>query len=711
MKLFSVKNKNNRKRRLIDSLKEKDEDPFLIKEGKFDYKNLKDSVYYSDWTEEAFLSDTGGKETVSRSFDYKNIKYFFILFIVGFLILIIRAFSLQIISYEKYALLAESNRSRQTNIEAKRGIIYDSEMKPLVRNKANFVLYFRPIDMPSDEIERDGMLRNLANYLQQDNLYQQKKIKEETNKEEDNDKIEMVADNSLYFEMQEKLSKIKIGSLESYQPLFIKDNIDYDKAILLNLKEENWPGVFVSDKISREYLYTSNDKESVLATSSLPHLLGYTGKINEEEYNSLGKNYSLIDYVGKTGLEYKYEKELKGIPGFKRVEVDALGRQKKVISESLPQDGYSLKLSLDLDLQLKAEEIIKKYLEENDLSRASFVALDPRDGSVLSMVSLPSYDNNKFIGGISQDDYNKLLKNPDKPLLNRSISGEYPSGSTIKPIFAAGALEEEIITEWTTFLSTGGLRIGRWFFPDWRAGGHGRINVKQAIANSVNTFFYYIGGGYGDFKGLGVNGLVKYSRLFGLGEKTGIDLSNEADGFIPTPEWKREKYGENWYVGDTYHFAIGQGFTLVTPLQVASYASILANGGTVYKPYIVKEILDVQNEVVEKIEPEIVKDNIISQENMKIVREGMRETTETGSAASFNRILPVKSAGKTGTAQWSTQKDPHAWYMGFAPYEEPEIAFMVLVEEGYEGSTMAAPIARDILLWYFNQEDFKVEDN
>ncbi len=701
MKIFNFKlKKNNSKRRLIDLIREKNDDPFVIKEGKFEYKNLKDSVYYSDWTEESFLSDTGGKETISRSFDYKNLRYFLILFIIGFVILFIRVFSLQIIGYDKYSLLAESNRTRQSSIEAKRGIIYDKNMKPLLRNKANFVLYFRPIEMPRDDIERDEMLRNLANFLSSEEI----NFNSSDSGTIDNTNMEILADSPLFIEMSDKLNKIQIGSLESYQPLFVKDNIEYEKAMYLNLKKDKWPGVFVSDKISREYLYTSNNN-SVLATSSLPHILGYTGKINAEEYKNLGDNYSLIDYVGKTGLEYKYEKELKGISGFKRIEVDALGRQKKIISESQAQNGYNLKLSLDLDLQLKAEEIIKKYLEENNKTRASYIALDPRDGSVLAMVSWPSYDNNLFVKGISTEDYNKLLNNPDRPLLNRSISGEYPSGSTIKPIFAAGALQNGIINEWTTFLSTGGLRISRWFFPDWRAGGHGRVNVKQAIANSVNTFFYYIGGGYGDFKGLGVNELIRYAKLFGLGEITGIDLAGEADGFIPSPEWKREKYGENWYIGDTYHFSIGQGYVLVTPLQVASYASTLANGGIMYKPHLVKQILDENNEVIRNIEPEILSDNIVSFENMKIVREGMKETTISGSAASFSRILPVSSGGKTGTAQWSTQKDPHAWYIGFAPYEEPEIAFMVLVEEGVEGSTVAAPIARDILQWYFRDRE------
>ncbi len=697
--------KNGRKQRLIDSLTEKQTDPFLIKEGKFEYKNLKDSVYYSDWTEESFLSDTGGKDVVSRSFNYKNLQFFILIFVLGFLFLFGRAFWLQVINNQKYILLAESNRSRLISIEPKRGIIYSSDMRPLVRNKANFVLYFRPIDLPRDELERDALLRDLAIVLSAENDYETKLLVKSDEENISNNPLDLISDNEIFFSMKEALSKIRIGTLESYQPLFIADNLAYDKAMILQLESSRWPGVFVSNKIRREYLVTDNNKNvQVLGESSLAHILGYTGKINDKELKTLGSSYSLIDYIGKTGVEYTYEKELKGLAGSKRVEVDALGRQKKIISESIPEDGLSIKLSLDLDLQLKAEEILKSYLEKNKLSRAAFIAIDPRDGSILSLISWPAYNNNLFTGGISQKDYSELLNNPDNPLLNRAVAGEFPSGSTIKPLFAAGALEENIISEWTTFLSTGGLRIGQWTFPDWRAGGHGRVDVRAAIANSVNTFFYYIGGGYGDFKGLGVEGLIKYARLFGLGEKSGIDLPGEAKGFVPTPEWKRESKNESWYIGDTYHFSIGQGFTLVTPLQVANYAATLANGGTFYKPHIVKEIIDEKNSFTHEIKPEIIRNDFISEENMKIVREGMRETVLSGSARSFS-YLNFSSAGKTGTAQWSSQKSPHAWYIGFAPYENPEIAFMVLVEEGIEGSTMASPIAREILDWYFSNKE------
>jgi penicillin-binding protein 2 len=511
----------------------------------------------------------------------------------------------------------------------------------------------------------------------------------------------VVKDSASFYKIKDSLANIKIGSLESYQPLFVADNIDYDKAMLLDIDLPSWPGVFLTSKTRREYLLPSATSTTpIVGANSLAHVLGYTGKINDQELALLGKDYSLIDYVGKTGLEYSWEKELKGTAGSKNIEVDALGRQKKVINEVAAVDGYNLQLSLDLDLQEKAEEVTKSYIEKAGLHRASVIIMNPNNGEIMALVSLPAYDNNLFAKGISQEDYNKFLNDPEQPLFNRAISGEFPSGSTIKPIFAAGALQEGVITETTSFLSNGGLRIGQWFFPDWKAGGHGITDVKKALADSVNTFFYIIGGGYKDFKGLGLSGLVKYCKLFGLGELTGIDLNGERKGFVPTAAWKEQVKKEPWYIGDTYHLAIGQGDIIVTPLQVANYTAAIANGGTLYRPHLVSKILDTNNKVVSVVAPQIIRSNFIDQKNLEIVREGMRQTITAGSARSLS-IVPVPVAGKTGTAQWSSKKGPHAWFIGFAPYDKPQLVIMVLVEEGVEGSTISAPIARDILKWYY----------
>ncbi|MCK4554296.1 penicillin-binding protein 2, partial [Candidatus Parcubacteria bacterium] len=280
------------------------------------------------------------------------------------------------------------------------------------------------------------------------------------------------------------------------------------------------------------------------------------------------------------------------------------------------------------------------------------------------------------------------------------ISGEYPSGSTIKPVIAAAALEEGIISEHTSFTSVGGIKVGQWFFPDWRAGGHGITDVRRAIAESINTFFYYIGGGHQDFKGLGIDRIYKYGELFGLNAQLGIDLAGEVSGFLPTKKWKEETKGERWYIGDTYHLSIGQGDILVTPLQVANYTSVFANGGALYRPHLVKQILSGGDKVFKEVEPVIIRDNFIGDYNIEIVRQGMRRTVTAGSARSLQSV-PVAVAGKTGTAQWSSKKNHHAWFTGFAPYDNPEVVITILVEEGGEGSDVAVPIAKEFLEWYF----------
>jgi len=689
-------NKKYIKRSGPEVLRDQSSDPFSIKEGDFKYGQLKDSVYYSNWTEESFLPDNGHKEMLTRSFNFRKLKYFAFFVIIALLIIIFRVFWLQVVRGDYYYLLSEDNRLRAETVEPRRGIIYSKDMRPLVRNKANFVLYLRPIDLPKDELLRDNLIRKISYILEGERMLEDNAVSSSNV----GGQINLVSDNTSFYQIKEILSTVKIGSLESYQPLFIRDNIDYEKAMLINLELANWPGVFLSNKIRREYLLPTADGQYLLEESSLAHILGYTGKINNQELKKMGKDYSLIDYIGKVGLEYSWERELKGRAGKKNIEVDALGRQKKIINEIPAVDGYNLLLSLDLDLQLKAEEITKIYLERGGFKRASVIIMNPNNGEILALVNFPFYDNNLFAKGISQDDYNKFLENPDQPLFNRSISGEFPSGSTIKPIFAAGALQEGIITESTSFLSTGGLRIGEWFFPDWKAGGHGITDVKSAIAWSVNTFFYYIGGGYNDFKGLGLNGLVKYSKLFGLGEFTGIDLNGEASGFVPTREWKEQTKNEPWYIGDTYHFSIGQGDVLTTPLQITNFTAAIANGGKLYQPHFVTKLLGVNNDVLKEVGPKIIRENFVDAKNLEIVRAGMRQTVTLGSARSLNDS-PVEVAGKTGTAQWSSKKANHAWFIGFAPYENPELVITVLVEEGVEGSTISVPIARDILSWYF----------
>jgi len=691
-----------KKNRLIESLRSKDSDPFSVKEGSFSFGNLKDSSYYTDWTEETYLADSSHKEVVSLSFDFSRLKYLFIVAAAALALLVGRAAWLQVSRNDYYSLLADSNRLRAETIEPKRGIIYTSDMQPLVRNTANFVLSLRPIDLPQDGLARDALLRHISQILGGQATTGVAANLSATSSAVAG--LQVSGDDAVFYQMKDALAKVQAGSLESYQPIFVADNIDYDKAMLIALQLPAWPGVSLSTKIRREYLapVATSSTPSVLGDSSFSHILGYTGKISEAQQAALGDAYSSLDYVGQTGLEAYWEKELRGVPGQKNIEVDALGREEKVINELPAVDGDNLQLSLDGALQEKAEAVTRSYLQKMNLHRASVIIMNPNTGAIMALVSIPSYNNNLFAAGISQDDYDKFLNDPDQPLFNRAISGEFPSGSVIKPIFASGALQEKIITAATSVLSTGGLHVGQWFFPDWKVGGHGITDVKKALALSVNTFFYYIGGGYGSFKGLGVDGLDKYANLFGLGKITGIDLPGERPGFVPTAAWKLATKKEEWYIGDTYHFAIGQGDVLVTPLQVALYTAAVANGGTLYQPHLVSQILSSDNKTIQDIAPVVLSQVPVDPANLAIVREGLRQTVTAGSARSLLSV-PVPVAGKTGTAQWSTKKQPHAWFAGFAPYDHPQLVIVVMVEEGIGGEVSATPIARDILTWYYSQ--------
>jgi penicillin-binding protein 2 len=665
----------------------KNGDPFTVKEKKYSFGNLKDSYYHLGWMEDSFLFGENDKEVLKKTFDLEKNRNIIIILLLSFFILFIRLFWLQVIKGDDYRLLAEGNRIKVENIEPKRGIIYSSNMTPLVKNEANFVLYLIPIDLPKDEVERDEIIRKLSNIL---SGIENSTLSGETD-------LQITTDSPYFSEIKSKLDKIEYGSLDSYQPLFLMDNIDYNSAMIVYLAAEEMPGVSISVKMRRKYL--SSEENSL----SLSHFLGYIGKISEDDLEVFGTEYSLIDYIGKSGLEYFYENELKGVKGKKNIEVDAFGREKKVVSQTNPEDGHSLVLSIDIDLQKKSEEILKKYLDENNMARASIVALNPNNGEIKTLISWPSYNNNIFSKGISQTDYDNLTNNPNKPLFNRAVSGSFSSGSTLKPTLAAAALQEKIITVNTTVMSTGGINVGAWFFPDWKAGGHGLTDVRKAIAESVNTFFYYIGAGYNDFKGLGIEKIDEYLALFGLGQQSGIDLAQEGKGFIPTPEWKKETQGETWYIGNTYNVSIGQGDILVTPLQVANFTAFFANSGKLYRPHLVKQILESEQKVLRDVEPEIIRQNFIDPENVQIVKEGMRQTIVSGSARRLNS-LPVEVAGKTGTAQWGTNKTNHAWFTSFAPYNNPEIVLTVMVEEGIEGSGIATSIAGEILNWYFTKD-------
>jgi len=657
-------------------------DPFVVQRGRVTNEKLA-AGYRLQWTEEGMLgereAETAG-DKVGRNISMIKINWLIFFVVAGFLILFIKTAYLQIIQHEYYQQLAQYNRIREERLSADRGVIYDASGKALVYNTPVFYLQVIPADIlnalkTNQEITSEQISGSIGNILG-------KEIEEEFD----------------YF-----LIKNKSNNIESYQPQILADNIEYNQALKLMLLVENLPGISVEIRPQRTY---------DLVSPSFSHILGYTGIITEDEFNNLKEKYFLTDYLGKIGIEKTWEKELRGVNGKKYIEADALGKEIRVISQKEAQDGNNLLLSIDENLQGKLEEEMMKQLDLSGEKRASAIVMDPNNGSIKALVSIPAFDNNIFARGISVEEYKELINNKNQPLFNRAISGEFPTGSTFKPVVAAAALQEGIINKNTKFNSTGGIAVKSWFFPDWQAGGHGITDVRKAIAWSVNTFFYYIGGGYpaetglrDEFIGLGVKRITDYARLFGLGQTLGIDLPNEASGFLPSKNWKEEVKGEAWYIGDTYHLAIGQGDISATPLQVAAYTSVFANGGTFYQPQIVDALVDNNKKIIQDIEPVVLRHDFIDQDNIQIVRLGMYDTVDYGSAKSMQSV-PVPVAGKTGTAQWSTTKNPHSWFTGFAPFDNPEIVITVLVEEGASDITDAAiPIARKFLEWYFANEE------
>ena len=319
----------------------------------------------------------------------------------------------------------------------------------------------------------------------------------------------------------------------------------------------------------------------------------------------------------------------------------------------------------------------------------------------MAAVSLPTYDNNLFSGYIDQESYTDLITDDNQPLFFRALQGEYPSGSTFKPIVALAALKEGVVTPNTTFLSNGGIRVDRWFFPDWKAGGHGITNMVKALAESVNTYFYIIGGGYNNIQGLGVDRIVDFAKKFYYTQKLGVDYPSEADGFLPSRQWKEEVKKERWYIGDTYNISIGQGDVLVTPLQVTSMFAYLANGGKLYQPHFIKKI-EYADGTYKDIEPVLLQQNLADPQHIAVVRNGLKAAVDWGSARSLNQFKPFQIAGKTGTAQANSTEEPHAWFVSFAPFDNPEIALTILIENG-ETSNNAVAVAREFYRWYINE--------
>ncbi len=635
----------------------------LTRESLWKKRSLKIRQEGNEWVESSRPSDFSSavKTYVGNSIRIETgvVLLFFILF--GFLVVAGRAVYLQIFHGGTYRELAENNRERIIPIPSERGLIYDRNLVRLTMNVPNFSLALIPQDLPRDKEGRSEIVKQLHTITNIPEEDIRKKIEE-------------------FFAY-------------SYESVVIQENLDYETALRLQIAAAELPGIFIQRGSKR--LYSEEGEES-----SLSHVLGYIGKINPAELDALHTDgYLPSDWLGRNGIEKTYERVMRGTYGKKTIEVNAFGRERSVLSEIPPEPGSHIVLHIDSEIQHTLESLLKKTLEKFEKRRAVAVALDPRTGAVRALVSLPAFYNNDFSGGITVNTYEAYINDPDRPLFDRAIGGMYPSGSTLKPAIAAAALAEGTINADTSILSTGGIQVGPWFFPDWRAGGHGPTNVRSAIANSVNTFFYYIGGGYGNFVGLGIEKLSLYLQRFGFGSLLGIDLPGEEPGFLPSKEWKLAIKEEQWYIGDTYNVSIGQGDILVTPLQIASMTAVIANGGTLYRPQVVEKIIDGETQEEEIQSPQKIHTEVVNPDSIQIIREGMRACVTSGSCQSLSS-LPIAVAGKTGTAQWSAQKPNHAWFTSFAPYDAPEIVLTILVEEGEEGSRVAAPVAKAFYSWW-----------
>ncbi len=609
--------------------------------------------------EETFFKVKSPKFRIENEKMESITRLFKMILICGFIILITRTGYLEIIKGKYYKNIASGNRIRKETTKVPRGVIYSRNEELLVHNIPSFDAVLTPQDFPK---EKEDILR-----------------------------ISKTLAEVLHISLEDVNKKIDEMNPISTDPVLIRENISEDQALILESKKTDLPGIKVEINAIREYLNTPYPT----------HIIGYTGKITQEELNNKrDESYLITDIIGKVGIEKFYEKELRGTPGQREVEIDSSGRLKRVLAENPGKAGKNLILSINLDLQKKMQDSLEMMMKQVYSSTGSVIALNPESGEILGMVSLPSFDSNLFSKGISPQDLKKLKENPNNPFINRVISGTYPPGSTIKPLMAVAGLEEGVINSNTRIFCPGLIRIGKWIFPCWEKSGHGSLEVTQAIAFSCDVFFYIIGGGYKDFSGLNMDKIKEYAHLFGLGNTLGVDLPGETSGLVPDKTWKEEIKKEKWYIGDTYHVSIGQGDLLATPLQMASYTATIANGGKLYKPYLVKEIRDSETGGVQFVEPEIMRENFISKHNIDIVKSGMRKAVTIGSASSLDN-LPIKVAGKTGTAQFGTEGKTHAWFICFAPYDDPEIVLAVLVEGGGEGYKVAAPVAKEILEWYF----------
>lgn len=557
-------------------------------------------------------------------------------------VLIGRAAYLQIYQGEYYAGLADGNRIRIVPSMAPRGTFYDRNGELLVTNRPGFSVSLLPLTAPIS----DDVIARLSDLLKVPT-----------------DEI-----------------KTKIAGHSGFNPIRIKTDVTPDIVSIIEEQKSQYPGVVIEVTPIRDYILKQEGA----------HTFGYVSEINDTELEKMkDEGYKSGDIIGKFGIEKIYDKELRGENGGQQVEVDVSGKPVQILGRKEPVPGDDLELTIDIKLQQAAEKAVDEQLTQIGAHAAAAVVMNPQTGEILAMVSRPAFDPNLFAHGISSKDWNQLNNNPYHPMDNKTITGEYPPGSTFKIVTGTAALTEGVVTPDEQIFDSG----HHWIIPKGNADGEalGWLNFLSALAHSDNVYFYEMG------NRLGIDRLEKYARMFGLGAKTGIDLPYEASGLVANRRYKEKNFDDGeWYLSETFDAAIGQGFNLVTPLQAAMVMGEIAADGKRYKPHVVNRIIAPDGSVVKDFQPELLSQLDVPEEDIKLVQDGLHDVTKYGTAASSFRGFTVDIAGKTGTAENSQGRD-HGWFVAYGPFDNPNVVVAVIVENGGYGSQSAVPIGRKIL--------------
>lgn len=568
----------------------------------------------------------------------------------------LRLYRLQVGQGETWRSLSENNRIRLQRLAATRGLIYDRNGEPLVDNRPSFDV----VVVPEDTHDLAATIQLVAHYLKAP-------------------------------ELNVKQLVAAARARPPYEGVIVKRDVDYDAVVTLETHQLELAGVSLDVGPLRTYPYGHVGA----------HLFGYVGEVSEAEL-AQNPGYRMGDLIGKFGAEKSWESRLRGIPGGQQIEVDALGRKLRTLSRVPQTQGNNMILTVDRRLQTFTEQLMDEH-------EGAVVVLRPENGEILALVSKPSFDPNVFARGIKRDEWRELTTSKTRPLNNRAIQGQYPPGSTFKIVTAAAALEEGAVTPFTRIFCGGGYHFANRTYRCWKKGGHGTVDLHRALVESCDVYFYQVG------QRLGVDTIADYAHRLGMGQLTGIALDNEKPGLIPTTEWKRARFHEPWFSGETLSVAIGQGYVLGTPLQMANLIATVANGGTRYRPHFVKRIENAAGELVEEIEPEVLGHAGLRKTTLLQIREALRDVVNASNGTGKKAKLPtIDVGGKTGTSQVfkmgkqvKTHNMPrhlrdHAWFVAFAPVDAPEIAISVLIEHaGGGGGAMAAPIAHDVADFYF----------